>query len=230
MQCVRSKDGLRRKRCSFVKVDPTESPNPFGNEVNAQFFPAIPPSRSAGFHGGRPPRGGRISHFQPSPWRWHKDICWWMLHVTFLLCVQVKVKSWHTSKRKKEEKNPNVLRKKKQPANAWCLLDVCGFEWPDPRLFAPPLTWWMISDTGSWSTYEYISSRASPFAGLRERERCQHLCKKEGKKEEKVKTNRSSDHCLYVQSDSPQHKSTSQSMYNQNASTAAASQPWKRKQ
>lgn len=31
-----------------------------------------------------------ISYMEPLPWIPHKDICWWMLHLTFLLCVHVK--------------------------------------------------------------------------------------------------------------------------------------------
>lgn len=43
---------MRRNRCSFVKVGLTETRNPSGNEVNAQFFAKMLPIHSAGFHGG----------------------------------------------------------------------------------------------------------------------------------------------------------------------------------
>lgn len=75
-----------------MKVGPTESHNPFGNEVNAQFFATILPIHSAGFHGGPStprPGGTCISHLELSPWTRHKDICWWMLHIT--LCSVAKL-------------------------------------------------------------------------------------------------------------------------------------------
>lgn len=52
MQSTCSKGGMRRNRCSFVKVGPSESRNTFGNEVNTQFLATILPIHSVGFHGG----------------------------------------------------------------------------------------------------------------------------------------------------------------------------------
>lgn len=94
MQSTYSRGGMRRNRCSFVKVGPTESHNPFGNEVNAQFLATILPIHSAGFHGGPStprPGGTCISHLELSPWTRHKDICWWMLHIT--LCSVSKLRT-----------------------------------------------------------------------------------------------------------------------------------------
>lgn len=121
MHSAHSKAGLRRKRCSFVKVDPSESHNSFGNEVNAQFFSTILPILSAGFHGGPStprPGGSCISHLEMSPWKRHKDICWWMLHITFCSVSKLRrsMDTLENNNNKKEAKHKSQGRKKKEEA------------------------------------------------------------------------------------------------------------------
>lgn len=120
MHSAHSKTGLRRKRCSFVKVDPSESHNSFGNEVNAQLFSTILPILSAGFHGGPStprPGGSCISHLEMSPWKRHKNICWWMLHITFCSVSKLRrsmdtLENNNNNKRSKTQE-PGKKKKKK---------------------------------------------------------------------------------------------------------------------
>lgn len=87
------KRGVRLWRSTWMKAT-----IPFGDEVNTQFSTFLP-THSAGFHGGPSahwPGGSHISHLEPSPWKRHKEICWYMLRRTFLFRVQIRDKRGHT--------------------------------------------------------------------------------------------------------------------------------------
>lgn len=101
MQSTCSKGAVRRNRCSFVKVGPTESRNTFGNEVNAQFLATILPMHSVGFHGGPSTlRPGGTFHTQSC--HHGNDTKNQLVDVAhnFLFRVQIKDKHGHNSTNK----------------------------------------------------------------------------------------------------------------------------------
>lgn len=94
MQSTRCKGAMRRNRCSFVKVSPSESRNIFGNEANTQFRATMLPIHSVGFHGGPStlrPGGTCISHFRAVTMETTQRISWWMLRITF--CSMSKLRT-----------------------------------------------------------------------------------------------------------------------------------------